>query len=87
MEIEMTKFEEYKGWEIVFEVELTAEEFETCDIGPLKHLGHYEISKKEDNISIIFNFTEKELKAGEAMDERVELIKKDIDDMVTTCKD
>lgn len=83
----MTKFEEYKGWEIIFELELTAEEFETCDIGPLEHLGHYEISKKEDNISIICNFTQNELEKTESIEERVELIKKDIDTMITTCKD
>ena len=87
MEIEMTKFEEYKGWKIIFEVELTEEEFETCDIGPLEHLGHYKISKKGDNILIICDFTQYELEKGETIEQRVAVIKEDIDDMVTTCKD
>lgn len=87
MEIQMSKFEEYKGWEIVFEVELTKEEFETCDIGPLEHLGYYKITPEEDNISIMCNLTQKDLGKDETIESRVNLIKQDIDKMITTCKD
>ena len=87
MEIETKKFEEYTGWEIIYEVELTEEEFETCDIGPLEHLGHYEIRKNDDHILIICNFNETILGKNETIDERLELIKEDIHNMVTTCKD
>ena len=87
MEIEMSAFEEYTGWEITFEVELTEEEFETCDIGPLEHLGYYKIRPKNDNILIICNLTQNDLEKDENIKSRVELIKKDIDKMITTCKD
>ena len=87
MDIEMVKFEKYVVWEIVFEVKLTSEEFETCDIGPLEHLGHYEIKKKDDEILIICRIHEKGLKENETIDDRLSLIKEDINIMVTTCKD
>ena len=87
MDIEMVKFEKYVVWEIVFEVKLTEEEFETCDIGPLEHLGHYEIKKKDDDILIICRIHEKGLKENETIEDRLKLIKEDINIMVTTCRD
>lgn len=87
MDIEMVKFEKYVVWDVVFEVKLTEEEFETCDIGPLEHLAHYHIKKKEDDILIISTINEKELLPNETIDERLELVKEDINIMITTCRD
>ncbi len=87
MDIEMVKFEKHIVWEVIFEVKLTPEEFETCDIGPLGHLGHYEIKKKDDDILIICKIHEKGLKENETIDDRLELIKEDINIMITTCRE
>lgn len=87
MDIEMVKFEKYTVWEIVFEVKLSEEEFETCDIGPLEHLGHYEIRKKDDNILMVCKIHEKGLDENETIDDRLDLINEDINIMVTTCRE
>ncbi len=87
MDIEMVKFEKYVVWDVIFEVKLSEEEFETCDIGPLEHLAHYHIKKKDDDILIISTINEKELLPNETIDERLELVKEDINIMITTCRD
>lgn len=83
----MVKFEKYVVWDVIFEVKLSEEEFETCDIGPLEHLAHYHIKKKDDDILIISTINEKELLPNETIDERLELVKEDINIMITTCRD
>lgn len=87
MDIEMVKFEKYVVWDVVFEVKLTEEEFETCDIGPLEHLPHYHIKKKGDDILIVSSISEKELLPNQTIEERLELVKEDINYMITTCRE
>ncbi|HOI39440.1 MAG TPA: hypothetical protein PL168_01805 [Methanobacterium sp.] len=49
----------------------------------MEHLGNYEIKKKDDKILIICRTHEKGLKENETIDDRLELIKEDINIMVT----
>lgn len=88
MNIEMKKLEESNiGWGITFEVNLTNEESENCDMGPLEYVGDYEIRKNDDSIIFSCDFNAKELRNNETIDERLKLIKEDIKSMVNTCLD
>lgn len=82
----MKKLEESNiGWEITFEVNLTNEESENCDMGPLKYVGDYEIRRNDNIIIFSCDFNAKELRNNETIDKRLKLINEDIKSMVNTC--
>lgn len=79
MDIEMVKFEEIScGWNIEFDVKLTHEEVSKFNMGPLEHVGDYEIQLKNNIISFKCLFDRGELGENEKIEERLELIKIDI---------
>jgi len=84
--IEMVKFEErMTGWEIIFNVKLSTRELSKFNPEPIKYVGDYEIKKQYDTILFNVNFDKGELKENETIDERLELIKIDIENLINSC--
>jgi hypothetical protein len=73
------------GWEIVFEVNLTTEESSKCDLEPIKSVGDYEIKKESDKIIFRCDFDAGELRKNETIDQRLDLIKTDIENLANSC--
>lgn len=86
MDVKMVKFKEINyGWDIQFNAELTPEELNKCDLEPVKHIGDYEIQLKNNIISFKCQFDRGELRENETIEERLELIKIDIDNIAKSC--
>lgn len=86
MKTEMVKFQKINvGWDMGFEVILTDEETSKCNIEPLTHIGDYEIELKNNIISFNCIFDRGELRENETIEERLELIKKDIKHLAKSC--
>ncbi len=86
METKMVKFQKVNvGWDIEFEVVLTDEEISKCDMKPLQYVGDYEIKLKNNTMSFNCIFDRDELPKNETIEERLELIKKDIENMAKSC--
>lgn len=86
MNVEMTNIEkENFGWNMQFNVILTSEEASKCNIDFLKTVGDYEIQFEENIISFKCLFDQAELKTGEKIEERIELIKIDIANLAKSC--
>lgn len=86
MDIELSKFDEIKdGWDIAFTVNLTQDELNKCNLKSAKYIGDYDIVLK--NRSLLFNcvFDHGELKEKETINERLELIKLDIENITKSC--
>lgn len=73
------------GWDIVFNVKLTEDESSKCDMEPIKFVGDYEIKRKSDLIIFSCSFDAGELKDNETIEERLKLIKKDIESLAISC--
>lgn len=79
MQIEMSQF--YKtniGWKMSFEITCTEEQFSSCDFKKLESIGDYDFINKANTIIIDCVFDKEELKENETIEERIELIKNDI---------
>lgn len=86
MKTEMVKFQKINvGWNIGFDVQLTDEETAKCSLEPIKYVGDYEIELKDNIISFNCIFDHNELRNNETIDERLELIKKDVENMAKSC--
>lgn len=86
MNIKMVKFDQISyGWDIKFDVELNEEENSKCNMKPIEHVGSYDIKKDDNVISFDFVFDRGELIGNETMEERLELIKTDIENLVDSC--
>lgn len=86
MNSELVKINETPmGWEIVFEVNLTTEESSKCDLEPIKSVGDYEIKKESDKIIFRCDFDAGELRKNETIDQRLDLIKTDIENLANSC--
>lgn len=86
MDIVMEKFEKiYTGWELIFKVELTDEEFAKCNMEPVNGVGDYAIELQGKNIIFECIFDKGELKKDETIEERLILIEKDIKNLAQSC--
>lgn len=86
MDIEMTKFEKTAiGWRIVFKANLTIEESSNCNIDSLNTIGDYDISVEDNSFIFGCDFDKGELKKSETIEDRLELIKKDINSILDFC--
>ena len=86
MKTEMRKFEKTNyGWNITFEVDFNDKEALNCDLNSLETIGDYEIEHSGN--TIIFNcaFQKEELHSNETIEERLELIREDIESLATSC--
>jgi hypothetical protein len=82
----MVKFQKINvGWDIKFDAVLTEEEISNCNIKSLEHVGDYEIELKNNIMSFSCIFDQNELRENETIDERLELIKKDIENLTKSC--
>lgn len=86
MKINLEKFKKiYTGWEIIFNVELTDEEFVKCNIEPITGVGDYAIELQDKTIIFECIFDKGELKEDETIEERLVLIEKDIKNLAQSC--
>lgn len=86
MHIELSKFEEINyGWDIEFHVILSPEELNKCNIDPLEYVGDYKIVLTNHCLSFKFIFDKGELNENENINERLELIKLDIENLTSSC--
>lgn len=86
MKTNLEKFKKiYTGWEIRFKVELTDKEFEKCNMEPVEGVGDYSIELQGKNIIFECIFDKGELKKDETIEERLNLIKKDIENLAQSC--
>lgn len=86
MNVKMIKFDEiHYGWKIKFVIELNEEENSKFNMKPIKHVGSYDIKKNNNVISFDFVFDRGELLKNETIEERLELIKKDVKTLVVSC--
>lgn len=86
MNVNLKKMEEiYNGWEIIFKVELNDEETSKCDMEPIKSVGDYEIELQGNTITFECIFNKGELKENESIEERLDLIEKDIKNLAKSC--
>lgn len=86
MDLELFKFEKIRiGWEISFRVIFNDDELSNFNPEKLKHIGDYEINFKDNNICFDFIFDHGELRESETIEERLELIEKDILQTVKSC--
>lgn len=86
MDSEMVKFQKINiGWDIKFEAILSGEEISQCNMEPLEHVGDYEIEFKHNVISFSCIFDRGELDENETIEERLELIREDIENLAKSC--
>lgn len=86
MDIKVVTFEKVKyGWNIQVDVKLTSDEASNCDISALKYVGDYETQLNDDVIAFKCLFDQGELKENETIEERLELIKIDIEKIAQSC--
>lgn len=86
MKSTLEKFKKiYTGWDILFNVELTDEEFAKCNMDPVKGVGDYAIELHGKTIIFECIFDKGELKEDETIEERLVLIEKDIKNLAQSC--
>lgn len=73
------------GWKIVFKVNLTTEESLKCNLKSIESVGDYQIEKKFDQILFSCDFDAGELREKETVDQRLDLIKTDIENLANSC--
>jgi hypothetical protein len=74
------------GWKIIFNIILSTEESSKLNLDPIKYVGDYEIKKESDSILLfISNLDAGELEKDETIEERLDLIKIDIENLVKSC--
>jgi len=84
--IELVTLEKIRiGWKIVFKVNLTAEESSKCNLESIESVGDYQIEKDFDQILFSCDFDAGELKEKETIDQRLDLIKSDIENLTNSC--
>jgi hypothetical protein len=82
----MVKFEKTTiGWDIVFNVNLTEEESSKCNMDQIKFVGDYDVIKDSNTIVFSCSFDSGELKEDETIEERLNLIKIDIENLASSC--
>lgn len=82
----MVKFDESNiGWNIVFEIRLDNTELLNFDPKSLDYIGDYEIVVSKDLITFTFELSNGELEENETIDERLKLIKADINSIINSC--
>lgn len=85
MRLEMSKF--YKtniGWNMSFEIRCTEDQFSNCDFKRLELIGDYDFTNKNHQIIVDCVFDKSKLKENETIEERIELIKKDIEEIIAS---
>lgn len=85
MQIEMSQF--YKtniGWNMSFEIKCTEDQFSKCDFKKLELIGDYDFTNKDHEIIVDCVFDKEELRENETIEERIELIKKDIEQIIVS---
>ncbi|KAF5061769.1 hypothetical protein DSECCO2_311990 [anaerobic digester metagenome] len=86
MKASLKKFKKvYTGWEIIFNVELTDEEFSKCNMEPVNGVGDYVIELQGKTIIFECIFDKGELNEDETIEERLTLIEKDIKNLAQSC--
>jgi len=86
MELKLLKCEKISfGWEISFKVILNNKEMSNCNLAKLKYIGDYEIKFDDNIIYFDFIFDLGELRESETIQQRLELIEKDILQIVQSC--
>ena len=73
------------GWDIRFIVMLTDEEVNICNMASLEHIGDYDIELKDNTLSFACIFDSGELQENETIEQRLELIKMDVDHIAQSC--
>lgn len=88
MKSNLKEFKEiYSGWKITFKVELNEEEASKCNIDKLSTVGDYEIKFQNNNLIFDCIFDKGELRKNETIEERLILIKKDIENLTQSSLD
>ena len=86
MDTKMVKFKKTAiGWDIVFNIYLTEEESSKCDMEPIRFVGDYEIKKEPNLMTFSCSFDAGELRENETIEERLNLIKIDIENLASSC--
>lgn len=86
MEAELVKIQEINiGWEMRFEVKFSNDETAKCNSNSLEYVGDYEIEFKNSIMSFNCVFDRGELRENETIDERIDLIKKDVQNIAKSC--
>ena len=72
------------GWNILFKVDLSDDESSRCNLDLIRYIGDYNITKNGNVMFFDFTFDKGELKGDETINERLNLIEKDIENIVNT---
>ena len=72
------------GWNILFKVDFSDDESSRCNLDLIKHIGDYNITKNGNIMFFDFTFDKGELNGDETINERLNLIEKDIESIVNT---
>ncbi len=83
MQVEMLRLNKTNyGWDISFEIKCTEDQFANCDFKKLERIGDYDFVDKGNELIIDCVFEKSELNENETIEERIELIKKDIEHII-----